>query len=141
MYKHILLPVDLEDQTSWKIALPVAAEYAKAFGATLHVMTVVPDFGMSLVGSFFPPDFAEKALAEANTRLHGFVDENMPDGIAVQHVVKHGRVYEEIIHTAKELGVDLIVMSAHHPELSDYLLGPNAARVARHAAQSVLIVR
>ena len=141
MYKHILLPIDLEDQTSWKIALPVAAEYAKAFGATLHVMTVVPDFGMSLVGSFFPSDFAEKALAEANTRLHTFVDENMPDGISVQHVVRYGRVYEEIIHTATELGVDLIVMSAHHPELSDYLLGPNAARVARHAAQSVLIVR
>ena len=50
-------------------------------------------------------------------------------------------MYEEIIHTATELGVDLIVMSAHHHELSDYLLGPNAARVARHAAQSVLIVR
>jgi nucleotide-binding universal stress UspA family protein len=141
MYKHILLPVDLEDSGSWKASLPVAAEYAKAFGATLHVMTVVPDFGMSVVGSFFPADFAEKAIAETNTRLHAFVTENVPDGISLQHVVKHGRVYEEIINTAKELGADLIVMSAHHPELKDYLLGPNAARVAHHAGQSVLIVR
>jgi nucleotide-binding universal stress UspA family protein len=65
----------------------------------------------------------------------------LPDDISTQHVVKHGRVYEEIIMTAKELGADLIVMSAHRHELSDYLLGPNAARVARHASQSVLIVR
>lgn len=141
MYKHILLPVDLEDQASWAGALPVAAEYAKAFGATLHVMTVVPDFGMSVVGSFFPDDFADKAIGETNKRLHTFVDENMPDGIAVQHLVKHGRVYEEIINTAGEINADLIVMSAHHPDLRDYLLGPNAARVARHAKQSVLIVR
>ncbi|MBO6782584.1 MAG: universal stress protein [Alphaproteobacteria bacterium] len=141
MYKQILLPVDLEDDDSWRRALPVAAEYAKAFDATLHVMTVVPDFGMSVVGSFFPKGFAEKAIAETGTRLHAFVDANIPDGIAVQHVVKHGRVYEEIIHSANELDVDLIVISAHHPDASDFLLGPNAARVARHAEQSVLIVR
>ncbi len=141
MYKHILLPVDLEDQASWEASAPVAVDYAKAFGATVHVMTVVPDFGMSVVGSFFPDDFAEKAIAETDKRLHGFVSENLPDDISIQHVVKHGRVYEEIIMTAKELGADLIVMSAHRHELSDYLLGPNAARVARHASQSVLIVR
>lgn len=141
MYKHILLPVDLEDKASWAASQPVAVDYAKAFGATLHVMTVVPDFGMSVVGSFFPDDFAEKAIAETDKRLHAFVAENMPDGVSIQHLVKHGRVYEEIINTASEISADLIVMSAHHPELSDYLLGPNAARVARHASQSVLIVR
>ncbi len=141
MYKHILLPVDLEDKTSWAGSLPVAADYAKAFRATLHAMTVVPDFGMSVVGSFFPDDFADKAIGETNKRPHEFVSENMPDGIPVQHLVKHGRVYEEIINTAGEINADLIVISAHHPDLKDYLLGPNAARVARHAAQSVLIVR
>ena len=141
MYKHILLPVDLEDKTSWAGSLPVAADYAKAFWATLHVMTVVPDFGMSVVGSFFPDDFADKAISETNKRLHEFVSENMPDGIPVQHLVKHGRVYEEIINTAGEINANLIVISAHHPDLKDYLLGPNAARVARHAEQSVLIVR
>lgn len=141
MYKHILLPVDIEDRESWERSLPVALEYAKSFGATVHVMTVVPDFGMSIVGSFFPEDFADKALAETNKLLKTFVSENLPAGTSHQSIVKHGRVYEEIINTAKEISADLIVMSAHHPELSDYLLGPNAARVARHAEQSVLIVR
>ena len=141
MYKHILLPVDLEDKTSWAGSLPVAADYAKAFWATLHVMTVVPDFGMSVVGSFFPDDFADKAISETNKRLHEFVSENMPDGIPVQHLVKHGRVYEEIINTAGEINANLIVISAHHPDLKDYLLGPNAARVVRHAKQSVYVVR
>ncbi|MBS28951.1 MAG: hypothetical protein CL566_08540 [Alphaproteobacteria bacterium] len=36
---------------------------------------------------------------------------------------------------------DIIVIPAHRPYVGDYLLGSNAARVARHADQSVLIVR
>jgi len=59
----------------------------------------------------------------------------------VQHVIAHGNIYEEIIRTANKLKVDLIVMGSHRPALEDYLLGPNAARVMRHAAQSVLVVR
>jgi nucleotide-binding universal stress UspA family protein len=35
----------------------------------------------------------------------------------------------------------MIVMASHRPELKDYLLGPNAARVVRHAECSVLVVR
>jgi hypothetical protein len=32
-------------------------------------------------------------------------------------------------------------MTAHSPDLKDYLLGPNAARVVRHANQSVMVIR
>ena len=141
MYKHILLPVDLEDAAASAGALDAAATQAQSTGATLHVLTVVPDFGMSVVGSFFPDDFAEKALAETDKRLHAYVADNVPDGVPVQHVVAYGRIYEEIIKTADSIGADLIVMSAHRPNVTDYLLGPNAARVARHAKQSVLIIR
>jgi nucleotide-binding universal stress UspA family protein len=35
----------------------------------------------------------------------------------------------------------MIVMASHRPEMSDYLLGANAARVVRHAKISVLVVR
>jgi len=141
MYTHILLPVDLEDAASSAKALEAAVTHAKASGATLHVMTVVPDFGMSVVGSFFPDDFAEKALAETAKHLDAYVSENVPDGVTAQKLVTQGRIYNEIISTADSVKADLIVMSAHRPDVSDYLLGPNAARVARHANQSVLIVR
>ena len=42
---------------------------------------------------------------------------------------------------AKEIGADLIVMGSHRPELADYLLGANAAKVVRHADCSVMVVR
>ncbi len=48
---------------------------------------------------------------------------------------------EEILKAAAESDCDLIVVASHRPALKDYLLGPNAARVVRHANCSVLVVR
>lgn len=141
MYRHILVPVDLNEPSSWQKALPQAIELAQAHDAEMHVMNVVPDFGMSVVGSFFPGDFGEKAAAEAKAALSELVAKIIPDGIKTNPIVVSGNVYQEIMSTADRIGADLIVMAAHRPELKDYLLGPNAARVVRHADQSVLIVR
>ena len=141
MYKDILFTVDLGHESSWKKALPIAVEYAKTFGSTLHVMTVVPDFGMSIVGQFFPEDFAQKALDGAAAKLQAFKNANVPDGIPVQDIVASGVIYDEILATAKQIDADLIVIGAHRPDLKNHLLGPNAARVARHSEHSVLVVR
>ena len=141
MYKEILLPIDLNHESSWKKALPSALELARTFGARLHVMTVVPDFGMSIVGGYFPKDFEKTALDGANDALHAFTKQHLPEGVSCQHIVCHGTVYEEILETAKTINADLIVMGSHRPELKDYLLGPNASRVVRHAAGSVMVVR
>lgn len=141
MYKDILVPIDLDDEASWKSALGHAVDMAKAFGARMHLMTVVPDFGMAMVAQYFPKDYEQKVLEEARRHLHDFTRDHIPDGVDVQHIVGHGRVYEEIIRIAKEVDCDLILMASHRPELRDYLLGPNAARVVRHADRSVLVVR
>ncbi len=96
---------------------------------------------MSMVSQFFPEGFEEKSLAEAAKQLDDFIAKNIPSEIASQAIVANGTVYEEILRTAERIGCDLIVMASHRPELKDYLLGPNAARVVRHANCSVLVVR
>ena len=107
MYNDLLLPVDLNTEASWEKALPTALALADKFGAQLHIMTVVPDFGMAIVGTFFPEDFEQKAIAQANEALHAWVDEHVPAGREVQHVVAHGRVYEEVLRVAREIDADL----------------------------------
>ena len=141
MYKNILLTVDLNDESSWKKALPAAVEYCQAFGSTLRVATVIPDFGLGAVGVHFPGDFAEKAVAKAKEDLQAFVGERVPSDVETRCSVGYGTVYEEILKIAKETGCDMIVIASNRPELKDYLLGPNAARVVRHADCSVLVVR
>ena len=58
-----------------------------------------------------------------------------------RHIVATGSVYQEILSTAEKAGSDLVVIGAHDPDLKDFLLGPNAARIVRHAKCSVHVVR
>jgi nucleotide-binding universal stress UspA family protein len=141
MYKYILLAVDLNDDSSWEKALPEASEYCAAFGATLHMMAVVPDFVLPSVAQFFPEDFKDKAIAQATKELEALAGRAVPKGVTVECSVGYGTIYSEILRVAKDKGADLIVMASHRPALKDYLLGPNAARVVRHANCSVLVVR
>lgn len=141
MYKEVLLAIDLNDVESQRKAVETAIDLARAFGPRLHVQTVVPSFGMSMVAAYFPQGFEEKALESANQALHDFVKQNFPEDVTVQHIVSQGTIYQEILDCAEQIGADLIVMASHRPELQDYLIGPNAARVVRHANCSVLVVR
>jgi nucleotide-binding universal stress UspA family protein len=140
MFNKVLLPIDLSAPESWRRALPAALEVLRT-GGELHVATVMPDFGMSVVGSYFENDFEQRALHELGEQLSDWVTQNVPAGTEVHPHVLHGTVYDQIILAADRLGADAIVMGSHRPELKDYLLGPNAARVVRHAKQSVFVVR
>ena len=141
MYKSVLIPVDLNVESSWHKALPTAMALCRAFGAELHIMTVVPEFGSPMVAQYFPVEYEKKAMELADEKLQELVGESDTDGVSVQHSVASGTIYEEIINMADAVKADLIVMASHRPQLSDYLIGPNAARVVRHAGQSVLVVR
>ncbi len=141
MHKSILLPIDLNEESSWKRAAPEAIQLARTEGAKLHVATVIPHFGMPLVGSFFPPDFEEKAMAETEKALAKFVEEHIPAELNAKAHVRRGTIYKQVLQLADGLHCDLIVLSSHRPGTQDYLLGPNAARVVRHASQSVYVVR
>ena len=141
MFKEILLPIDLGDPSSSKKALAVAIDRSRGAGVKLHVLAVVPGMGMSIVSQYFPADFEEKSLAGAAKQLSDYIDANIPSEIATNDIVANGTIYEEILRVAKETACDLIVMTSQRPELKDYLLGPNAARVVRHANCSVLVVR
>ena len=141
MYKDILFPIDLNHDSSWVDVLPSVIEYCKAFNARLHVMTVVPDFSLPLVGSYFPSDFSKKMMEDTNKHLHDFIKNNVPSGIQVQHIVAEGVVYKEILRVADEIHADLIIMASHRPELGNFLIGPYSERVVRHFKRSVLVVR
>lgn len=139
-YKRILVPVDLSEPSSWQGAFPVAIALARAFGAQLHVTTVVRDLDAVWRSQYSLPAY-ESMIAEADKRLASIVAESIPKEMAVERTIGQGSVYAEILRTAKDSGADLIVMASHRPAMKDYLIGANAARVVRHASCSVLVVR
>ena len=141
MSTSVLASIDLAHEEASAAILKRAHQLAELDGATLNVITVIPDYGTSFVGSFFEPGTLKKALEAANGMLHDFVDKTLPGHGAVRHVVGCGNVYEEVLAMAEKVSADLIVMGASKPDATTYLIGPNAARVARHSAASVYIVR
>ncbi|MDX1401383.1 MAG: universal stress protein [Kiloniellales bacterium] len=141
MYQKILLPVDLEHPNSWEKALPVAIELAKSFGSTVHLVSIVPNLGMSMVSSYLPEGFEAKLLKEAGEKLAAFAAEHIPDGVSHENHVGHGVVRQEIVAAAKKLDCDLIVMAPHRPEMSDFFLSPSTEFVVSHTKRAVLVVR
>ncbi|MCT8161649.1 universal stress protein [Pseudoruegeria sp. SHC-113] len=143
MSKSILCAIDMNRPEAEVPVLETAARLAALDGARLDVITVLPDYGSSLVGSFFQQGFHEKAVAQTKEALHRFTAETIGEEMdaGVRHLVSTGKAYEHILDAAKKADSDLIVIGAHQPELQDYLLGPNAARVVRHAKCSVYVVR
>ena len=141
MTKHVLCAVDLTHLEAEKALLRRAAELAGFYGASLSVVTVVPDYGMTIVGSYFEEGTMKSAVATANEQLHKLVAETLPEVGKVQHIVEVGTAYEQILDAIERSQADLVVIGAHKPNLMDKIQGPNSSRVARKAPCSVLIVR
>lgn len=141
MFKNILLPIDLAEETSWRKPLDIAVDMCRKNDAVLRVMTVIPDFGMSIVAQYFPKGYEKEAANKTLDQLKTFVEQHVPSDIKVKHAVGEGSIYETILQVARQTKADLIIMESLRPELKDYLLGPNAERVMRHAKCSVLVIR
>ncbi|WP_299692664.1 universal stress protein [uncultured Tateyamaria sp.] len=139
--KHVLCAIDLTHPEDARALLTEARRIAEPQGAQFSVVTVLPDYGTSFVGSFFKEGTLKEAALAAQVALHEMVDEVLPDMGAVQCIVEIGVVYEHILRAAEKCGADFIIVGAHKPDLSDRITGPNASRVARHAKVSVLVAR
>lgn len=141
MSKHILCAVDLTHTDDSKALVAEAGRLAELQGATLSLVTVLPDYGTSFVGSFFKDGTLKEAGEAARVALHALADEVLPSHGKIQCIVEIGTVYEKTLEAAKLCNADLIVVGAHKPDLADRVIGPNASRVARFADVSVLIAR
>ncbi|MDO6461834.1 universal stress protein [Granulosicoccaceae sp. 1_MG-2023] len=141
MFKRILAPVDLAEDAQMERVLKLSISMAEANDAELHVMTVLPTYTMPIVGSYFPKTHEKDALEAVRKHLKDKLDTLDAPSKGMKGHVTTGTIYDEIMRVADELKCDLIIMASNRPELQDYLLGPNSARVVRHAKQSVFVVR
>lgn len=143
MTGSVLCAVDVSSNDEDVAVLKLAARLAALDNRGLDVITVIPDFGLSSVASFFDEGHSAKAAQEAKSALNALVETALgkDENTKVRHIVAVGKAYEEVLKTAQKAGTDLIVVGAHKADFKDYLLGPNAARIVRHSKCSVYVVR
>lgn len=141
MKSTILAAIDISHPKANVGVLRQAQNLAKMEGAQLAVVTVLPDYGSGFVGSFFPETQSNDMVEQAQKALHSFVRETLGDDSDVKHIIMTGTAYQEVLKAAQKMNASMIVIGAHKPNVSDFLIGPNAARIARHAGCSVHICR
>jgi nucleotide-binding universal stress UspA family protein len=145
MYKHLLIATDGSDLAQKAIGQGLAL--AKALGAKITAVHVTLPWTAVAVGEVaiaLPPENYEKIAAEGAVRILGEVTEAAKkEGVDCDTVHVEGRSPAEgIIHTAKDVGADLIVMSSHgRSGLARLLLGSEAGEVVSRSQMPVLICR
>ena len=140
MFKKILVAIDLEHDTLVDDLLGVAVDFANTHGAQVHLLNVI-GAAQAVVSQFLPENYekmASKKIAKDLATLAAKVD--LTEGV-VTSSVRFGNVYQEILAHANKMDADLIIVASHKPNVGDYLLGTTAARVVRHAACSVFVIR
>ena len=147
---NYLAAIDLADQESWGNVISKTVGMATGSAdAKIYLMTVISGITTGIDqryairgemhGSTEYP--MQQWKDEAAEKLKEIANEHIPAELQAGVIVENGTVYREIVEAAKDLNIDQVVMGAHRPSLADFLLGPNSARVARHAGCSVTVVR
>lgn len=141
MFKTIIVPVDLSDKQSIQVVLPAALNFVNAFNAKIHLVHIMPDFGIKMVEEYLPRYWMSDQKEKYNKLFEEVVEKFIPEGVEVDFHIGRGAIYDEIINYAEKLNADLIMLSAVRPKLKEYMLGPNASKIVRHSAVSVMVIR
>jgi nucleotide-binding universal stress UspA family protein len=140
--RKILCPIDFSKPSLG--ALQYGAELARAFGAELWLLHVVPMSAyptQSFVSITGFPNLREEIRKRVDTEMNA-ARAAVGSGLRVQTAVREGIPHDEILAAAAETGCDWIVMATHgHTGLKHALVGSTAERVVRLSPIPVLTLR
>lgn len=139
MYSSILVPIDLDEPSSWSKAVPTALAVARCFKARLTLATIVEEKVAAREAQWSAIGYRE-LLSTASARL-GTLADGLRGDAPMETRVGTGSIGGGILDMAVQVEADLIILASHRPEMRDWLIGANASRVVRHARCSVLVVR
>jgi nucleotide-binding universal stress UspA family protein len=144
--KHILCPTDFSEP-SYE-ALKVADELAAHFGATLHVVNVVPlvpivEAPIGVESASFNVDSYQQELeSQARKSLKALVEQKATAAANLVADVLIGNAAGEVTRYASEKGVSMIVIATHG--LSGwrrFISGSTTEQIVRQASCPVLTIR
>ena len=141
--QRILVPIDFSEYS--KNALKYVISFAAHFKAELLLVYVVEpavypaDFSFGQVAL---PNIEQELRVRGTAELDQLVKSQIADKVPARFTVRTGKPFLEIINTAKEEEIDLIIIATHgHTGVEHILFGSTAEKVVRKAPCPVLVVR
>ena len=141
--KRILVPTDFSEDS--QKALRYAIRFAEQFAASVTLVHVFEPITYPADMGYVPVAMQthwDLLRASATERLEGFAKQELKPSVLGDTVIRCGSAFNEIVMVAKELNIDLIIISTHgYSGLKHLVMGSTAERVVRHAPCPVLVVR
>jgi nucleotide-binding universal stress UspA family protein len=136
----ILVPTDFSETSL--VAVTYGSALARAFGARLTLMHVVPDgFGEEIIAAATLGMF-QIAERSAGVRLQTLLTPQDRRELRAEYVVTTGHPEEEIVGHARTHGTDLIILATRGRSAMAHILeGSVTEKLLRTAPCPVLIVR
>ena len=139
--KKILVPLDFSPPS--KNALKYAVRFAREFGGEVTLLYVLEPQSMTRMMPI--PEatgYVESDIAAAGQKLRSLTASIRNEIEGVHWKIRAGLPAHEIVETAKEMDVDLIVVATHgYTGWKHFCIGSTAERVVRAAPCPVLVVR
>ncbi|WP_299187818.1 universal stress protein [uncultured Aquimarina sp.] len=139
--KKIIVPIDFSKYSEY--ALETSAALAKKYNAQIIVihMLELSEAVLSVSGTETQNETIFM-LKLASKKFEEFLQKDYLEGIEIETIIKHHKVFDELDQVAKDIGADLIVMGSHgHSRQEGIFSGSNTAKVVRHSNVPVLIVK
>ena len=142
--------VALDSAPAHESALPVAAEFARVFEASIQIITVVPTLSTlsaerAATSTFLPTttnavlDLAERGAVDYLQNITGKLS---ADGLNSKGQVARGDTANEILSAAATTGADLIVLATHgRGSIEAFWAGSVTPQVITRATSPLLLVK
>ena len=137
--KEILFPTDFT--TASEAALPYVRAIAERYGATVHVLHVLPPEPRLEVPLDQVPSGTDKVRHAAHQNMTRFRNAGHFAGLSTDYVLERGPMWDVVSSLVQGTPIDLVVLGTHgHHGLKKLVLGSVAEQIFRNATCPVLTV-
>ncbi|TCA29841.1 universal stress protein [Rhizobium leguminosarum bv. viciae] len=136
MYRTIICGIGMGSRETASRLLRRAAALVDDGGGivVMHVFENIPRRHLTEL----PEEFETTAIVDAEKKLSSLCKEM---GIPATIEVRIGVAASLLVSSAREKSADLILLSSHVPDITDYVFSSIVEKVVRHAGCSVLVDR
>ncbi len=141
MFDKILVSVDLSTENMTERLCIAANDMAQKYASEVRLITVIPDYGMPLVASYFPEGAQKKLRVEMNQKLNDLADKHF--SVSVECQLTQGKRRTAILKEIEDVNPDLVMIGCRRKKSrrNQRLLGATGTVVSDRAGCSVMVVR
>lgn len=144
MYKNILVPIDISEESLTSLVVPHIQCFAKEDNSHIHLLSVVPydsfcsTFGIAYKAQLPNKEDINEAVMEVLVKI--VKKYHLPEN-KIKYHIRTGSPKDQILKIADSINADLVIVGSRRPSIKTYLLGSTASAVVGYAKTSVMIIR